>query len=1192
MPLGTTLLVFLKKWAFCIVPILLAFNVHAQQNNNWTFGKEQGLNFNNDTLTLFNSDLNSEFKNSMRGNSATISDCDGNLLFYSNGQMVWNKNHDTMDNGNLISSQGNITYNKSNVIVIPFPSSVDKFIVAYFNQHTRLDIVNGLYYSIVDMSLNSGLGRVILKDSLLGHVDYSNTHLTWAKHANDTNFWIIAASSADSLKVYELNSSGINPQAKSHQINTYDLGKPKGNVYMGYLRMNHANNKLLIINNKLSESNLTGVLREFNFNRSTGGISNEKTLFTQSDLGSGWDLLNAQYSPNDSLIFILTTNYNNYRWNNALELNKIVQLELSSNKKRTVHTLNRFNFQSTLTPYSWLMQNTPNGRMVVVMSGHLYVINKPNKIGSQSEVKFIQDIYKPFSKGVHWEPYDIATTYTTDRILYFNQDAKLGKCQDTVAYTYLGDSTFYKLVWHWGDGDSTVVLPPNIKTGEVFKHRYKQDGTYQVRLQSFHATCDRKQEYKDEFVITIPPKLKIHSLGSGKSCAADTALLHLTLEDADSFMVNWGDGTTEVYFAADSHLHHAFTSEDTFHIQVASLKRNGCDVIKVLQFISSYNPKPDQRIAIGGFTDSAVYLGKSIFNTCGPWEIEAKDSSESNVWIYTGTDSFHQDSAYTVINTQKERYTVVSTNEFGCQSADSFYAFYREKPSLEYSITNLDSCLNSNKLSLNILTDFGGNADSLMNSIDWGDAMQDTFVQGGASHQYSQAGQYQVMLKSETRYCSFEDSLYFEVYTNPKAKINMLTDTFMCEGAGSFEVETSNANQQVYNWSDEYLDTAYSAMENKAYNFVGFGKKQLSLVERNAAGCSDTAVQELIIYAKPQLKVTSVDTICSNNFTEQVKAEVLNYNSVNIDTSFYWFTGHVNPRRFTSQTDSTISLAGSQGNQFVELWSRTIEGCSDTVRKPIYVRPVTLPLEDLPNELCIGDVYPFTLSASNGLPINVKWFVEDEFIDSGAGLNVRFTFKPEINNYNTIFNLKTVDGYGCYSNWYYSKSIYDKPVASFDERTVTSTPESKTLLFQNTSQGAVDYEWDIESYGTTNNKSPEVLFTDTGEFDILLLAINDGGCVDSARKTILIYPEVDFYIPNAITANGDGLNDFLQMPSPRFIKSLDFKIFNRWGEMIFKTQAANDQWVPTLEGNYVYVATIIDINGDKHNLKGRILVIK
>ena len=85
----------MKVKIFCVLTSLLSLLVHSQKEANiWYFGENAGLDFNNDIpVALIDGQLNTH------EGCATIADDDGNLIFYTDGIAVWNKNHQVMLNG-------------------------------------------------------------------------------------------------------------------------------------------------------------------------------------------------------------------------------------------------------------------------------------------------------------------------------------------------------------------------------------------------------------------------------------------------------------------------------------------------------------------------------------------------------------------------------------------------------------------------------------------------------------------------------------------------------------------------------------------------------------------------------------------------------------------------------------------------------------------------------------------------------------------------------------------------------------------------------------------------------------------------------------------------------------------------------------------------------------------------------------
>ena len=84
----------MKKYNFLLFLVFHGFMYSQSQTNHWNFGKQAGLNFNNGMVNVM-----TDSEMDTPAGSASISDKLGNLLFYTNGQTVWNKNHTIMENG-------------------------------------------------------------------------------------------------------------------------------------------------------------------------------------------------------------------------------------------------------------------------------------------------------------------------------------------------------------------------------------------------------------------------------------------------------------------------------------------------------------------------------------------------------------------------------------------------------------------------------------------------------------------------------------------------------------------------------------------------------------------------------------------------------------------------------------------------------------------------------------------------------------------------------------------------------------------------------------------------------------------------------------------------------------------------------------------------------------------------------------
>lgn len=107
----------------------------------------------------------------------------------------------------------------------------------------------------------------------------------------------------------------------------------------------------------------------------------------------------------------------------------------------------------------------------------------------------------------------------------------------------------------------------------------------------------------------------------------------------------------------------------------------------------------------------------------------------------------------------------------------------------------------------------------------------------------------------------------------------------------------------------------------------------------------------------------------------------------------------------------------------------------------------------------------------------------------------------------------------------------------------------------------------------------------------------EGGVVESISNTVTIVKQPNIFHPNAFTPNGDGLNDTFIVYG-QYTERVEFKIFNRWGELLFYTTDLNQSWDGTYKGNtmpegtYVFRAYLTDLAGNTSERSGNILLLR
>lgn len=146
--------------------------------------------------------------------------------------------------------------------------------------------------------------------------------------------------------------------------------------------------------------------------------------------------------------------------------------------------------------------------------------------------------------------------------------------------------------------------------------------------------------------------------------------------------------------------------------------------------------------------------------------------------------------------------------------------------------------------------------------------------------------------------------------------------------------------------------------------------------------------------------------------------------------------------------------------------------------------------------------------------------------------------------------------------------VYPYPEADFSWNPDPPTILENELEFVNETSLGSTFEWDFGILGSSLQPNPELRLpaVDQGAFPVCLIAITPFGCSDTICKLIEIESQVLLYVPTAFTPDDDGVNDvFVPVISGVEQDDFVFRVFNRWGEVIFETTIIGEGW----QGNYV-----------------------
>ena len=276
-----------------VIVLFVSLSSAAQQNNIWYFGLKGGLDFNNapgstPPVAIGNS--------AMMANEGCGSVCDknGQLLFYSNGVTVYNRNHEVMLNGDNLA--GNISSVQS-CLIVPIPGN-DSLFYIFTSDAVENSFARGYCYSLVNMKRDNGFGEVIAKNILLQAP--CTERLTAVRHANGLSVWVITNdNSSNTFRAWLVGCNGLQAVPVVSNVGVVLDQDMIANV--GMMKASPDGKQLCQTHFPLFD-NVPNFAQLFDFDNATGILSNPRTI----DLPDA-QFLSCEYSPDSKLLYLLRT---------------------------------------------------------------------------------------------------------------------------------------------------------------------------------------------------------------------------------------------------------------------------------------------------------------------------------------------------------------------------------------------------------------------------------------------------------------------------------------------------------------------------------------------------------------------------------------------------------------------------------------------------------------------------------------------------------------------------------------------------------------------------------------------------------------------------------------------------------------------------------------------------------------------
>lgn len=577
---------------------------------NWYFGQNAGISFNSGTATAVTDGKLTTFEG-----CSSISDANGNLLFYTDGRKVWNKNHVQMLNSFPTLLKGDPSSTQSGII-IPKPGSSTAYYIFTVDMQAGMALIagdvdgtsNGMMYSEVDMTADSGRGAIVLLNKNLFITKPTTEGLTAVKDADGTGYWVVTHGvNNNSYMAYHITSSGVNTTpviSNSGPVVSATPNYPNfGGGAAGYMKISPNGEKIAACHYR---ENKEVVISDFN--AATGVVSNSVSgsinynFYSEGPYG-------VEFSNCNEYLYV-TEDFTTFRPDSSASYpleSRIWRFDLNAANIIASKSLfqlipNELVGGLQLAPdgkiycSKWIRTGTDSTNYNYGYGNHLHTINNPRLSTATFTTNAISLAGKKSTSGL---PPFISSFFYNSSITatnLSNGDTSLFCSGDSVLFK-VTTSSYDSIRWSFGDPGSGVVN--NTSTQLTPKHLFSASGIYQVKLLKY--LCGIADTSKKNITFTKYPV--INDLTDITVCSGTTVQLNATSNPATSYL--WNTGATTPIISSDS------TGK-----YIVTVSNNGCkskDSMFLKEIISA-----TAAVSISSDLSNSICNGSTVLLTANP----------------------------------------------------------------------------------------------------------------------------------------------------------------------------------------------------------------------------------------------------------------------------------------------------------------------------------------------------------------------------------------------------------------------------------------------------------------------------------------------------------------------------------------------------------------------------------------------
>jgi gliding motility-associated-like protein len=719
-------------------------------------------------------------------------------------------------------------------------------------------------------------------------------------------------------------------------------------------------------------------------------------------------------------------------------------------------------------------------------------------------------------------------------------------------------STGNNLQYVWDFGDASPQ-----STNQNPYHKYKQSGTYWPSL-TVTDDIGCKDGIISASILVSVPTANFSMSDSLSTCPPLPVQFTDSSTNYNTLSWEFGDGSSSVIDTPT----HIYTYPGNYTAKLIAKGYGNCAdtltkkiVIKGPTGKLIYNSKPLCSPAVVNFSATAKHT-----------KTYAWDYSDGNVDVTIKNQSTHTyDTGFFVPK-------LILTDSLGCKvsiTGSDTVKIYNVTANAQVSAGNgCDSALIK-------FTDISESKDAITHHY-WYFGDNDSADAAQITHLYNKTGAYNATLIAVTKLgCTDTLNLSSPITIYPSPHISIIGDSVACALAQVNFRGTSSLQDPTIQWDWKFNNDSAASGQKVNTSYKTGGNYVVSLIATTATGCADTTSHKIKINSPPPVNVGPDTSVCQNSIYQLNATGAFKYK---------WQGPGLSCINCASPNVTVDSFATYKVTGIDEI------GCTATDSislKAIAPSHITVSGDDT---LCIGEKTQFAASGA----VTYQWY-PSQYLDNDKSSTPVFTASTD-----TAITYKVIGSteHNCFSDTgFVFVKTYPVPHMNFQSNDITLSVGSSVRLISNSSADITQWQW-TPSAGLDNAGSANPLASPRQTTTYTCIASNGGGCVSRDQVTIrVICKNTNVFIPNTFSPNGDGMNDIFFPRGTGLFNIKSFRIFNRWGQLIFERynvapNTVSQGWNGTYNGKdvqtdvYVYMMEVVCENGSIIPMKGNVTLLR